>query len=75
MAITHTHIYEKIVEVLVTQLCPTLFDPLDCTRQAPLTMAEDFPGKNTGVGCHPGDLPNPRIKPASSALAGVFFIS
>ena len=27
----------------------------------------DSPGKNIGVGCHalnPGDLPNPRIKPA-----------
>ena len=28
----------------------------------------DFPGKNTGVGCHfplPGNLPDPRIQPAS----------
>ena len=31
----------------VTRLCPTLCDPMDrflCPR--------DFPGKNTGVGCH-----------------------
>ena len=35
----------------------------------------DFPGKNTGVGCHPfpGDLPDPGIKPTSPALAGRFF--
>ena len=31
-------------------------------------MAEDFPGTNTGVGCHPGDLPNPGIEPRSPAL-------
>ena len=31
----------------------------------------DFPGKNTGVGCHgllQGNLPNPGIKPRSPAL-------
>ena len=31
----------------------------------------NFPGKNTGVGCHfpsPGDLPNPGIEPVSPAL-------
>ena len=39
----------------------------------------NFPGKNTGLGCHSllqGDLPNPGIEPkspASLALAGRFF--
>ena len=36
----------------------------------------NFPGKNSGVGCHfllQGDLPHPGIKPASPALAGGFF--
>ena len=31
----------------------------------------DFPGKNTGMGCHfpsPGDLPNAGIEPGSPAL-------
>ena len=28
----------------------TLCDPVDCTRQAPLSM--EFSTKNTGVGCH-----------------------
>ena len=35
----------------------------------------DFPGKNTGVGCHfllQGDLPDSGIKPVSPALTGRF---
>ena len=43
--------------------------PWTVAPQAPLSM--DSPGKNTGVGCHallsPGHLPNPGIKPESSA--------
>ena len=30
--------HEK-VEVLVTQACPTVCDPMDCSHQAPLSMA------------------------------------
>ena len=30
--------------MLVAQLCPTLWDPMDCPW--------DFPGKDTGLGCH-----------------------
>ena len=52
----------------VTQLCPTLCDPMDYPWNSP--------GQNTGVGRvafpfsrgSPGDLPNPEIKPRSSAL-------
>ena len=34
-----------------TQLCPTLRDPVD--RSPPGSSVHgDFPGKNTGVGCH-----------------------
>ena len=36
--------------VLVTQSCPTLCAPIDCSCQAPLSM--EFSGQNTGVGCH-----------------------
>ena len=32
------------------QTCSTLCYPMDCTRQAPLSMG--FPGKNAGVSCH-----------------------
>ena len=35
---------------LVTKSCPTLVTLQTVVRQAPLSM--DFPGKNTGVGCH-----------------------
>ena len=34
----------------VVQLCPTLFDPLDCNL--PGSFVWDFLGKNTEVGCH-----------------------
>ena len=36
---------------LVAQLCPTLWDPMDCSRPGFLCRW-DSPGKNTGVGCH-----------------------
>ena len=50
---------ENSMKVKVKSLsCVLLFlTPWTVACQAPLTMAEDFPGKNTGVGCHPGDLP------------------
>ena len=35
---------------LVTKSCPTLWDPMDYSCQAPRPW--DFPGKNTGVSCH-----------------------
>ena len=36
---------------LVTQSCPTLCDPMDCSP--PLSSVHgDSPGKNNGVGCH-----------------------
>ena len=34
----------------VTQSCPTLCDPMDCSL--PGCCPWDFPSKNTGVGCH-----------------------
>ena len=62
------------VKVLVTQLCPTLCNPTDCSPpgfsangifQARILqwIAISFPG----------DLPDPGIKPAPPALAGRFF--
>ena len=35
----------------VTQSCLTLCNPMDCSPAKPL-YPWDFPGKNTGVGCH-----------------------
>ena len=49
--------------------------PSTTAHQGPPSMG-DFPGKNTGVGCHfllQGNLPNLGIKPSSLALAGRFF--
>ena len=39
------------VTVLVVQLNPTLFDPMDYSPPGS-TCPWDFPDKNTGVGCH-----------------------
>ena len=36
---------------LVTQSCPTLCDPMDCSLPG-TSVYGDSPGKNTGVGCH-----------------------
>ena len=35
----------------VTQSCPTLCDPMDCSLPDS-SVHGNFPGKNTGVGCH-----------------------
>ena len=35
----------------VSQSCPTLYSPMDCGH-ARLLCPWNFPGKNTGVGCH-----------------------
>ena len=55
---------------LVVKSHMALVTPWIITHQAPLSLG--FPrGKNTGVGSpfpSPGDLPNPGIKPMSSAL-------
>ena len=39
------------VLVLVTQLCPSLCDPMDCSMLGSFVHG-DSSGKNTGVGCH-----------------------
>ena len=57
---------------LVTKLCLTLCDPMDCNPSD--SSVWDFLGKTTRVGCHflpPGYLPDPGIEPVSSALAGM----
>ena len=48
------------------QLCPTLCDRMDCSRQASLSMG--FPWQEHWSGLPfpiPGDLPNPRIESTS----------
>ena len=49
----HTSKHEKCDAVLclVSQLCPTLCDPMDCSLPGS-SVHGDSPGKNTRVGCH-----------------------
>ena len=55
---------------LVTQLCLTLCNPMDCSLPGS-SVHGDSPGKNTGVGCHSplqGIFPTQGTKPQSPAL-------
>ena len=57
--------------VLVTQLCLTLYNPMDCSL--PGSSVCGILGKKNGVACHSllqGNFPNPRIEPRSRALQG-----
>ena len=50
---------------LVTQLCLTFCDPMDCSPPGS-SVHGDSPGKNTGVGCHAllqGIFPTQRLSP------------
>ena len=56
-------------EVTVIQLCPTLYNPMDCSP--PGSSVHEFSRQEywSGLPCpSPRDLPNPRIKPWSPAL-------
>ena len=46
-----SHSLSVMCVCLVTQLCPTLRDPIDCSPPGS-SVHGDSPGKNTGVGCH-----------------------
>ena len=64
----HLYINEK-VKALVTQSCPTLCNPMDCSPQA-LKFLE-FSRQESWSGLlfpSPGDLPDPGIKPGSLEL-------
>ena len=56
----------------VTQWCPILPDPMDCSP-ARLLSSWDSPGKSTGLSCpSPRDLSNPGIEPRSCTTGGFF---
>ena len=46
----HIYVYTRIHMCLVTQSCPTLCDPMDCSPPCS-SVHGNSPGKNTGVGC------------------------
>ena len=55
---------------LVVQSCPTPCEPIECSPPGS-SVHGDFPGKNTGVGCHfllQGNLPHPGIQARSPTL-------
>ena len=45
------NVYSQDTLCLVTQLCLTLWHPMDCSPPGS-SVHGDSPGKNTGVGCH-----------------------
>ena len=51
----------------ITQLCPTLCDPKDCSLPGFSDPGDYSPGKNTGVGCQPSSRGSsqPGIEPKS----------
>ena len=54
---------------LVTQLCPTLCDLMDCSLQFSLSLGFSSQENWSGLLCPPpGDLPNPGIEPRSPTL-------
>ena len=57
---------KKNVLCLVVQSCPTLCNPMDCSPSGS-SVRGDSPGKNTGEGPPPGDLPNTEMEPRSPA--------
>ena len=60
-----------VVRVLVTQSCPTLCDPMDCSLLGSSGVPWNSPGKDTRLGCHSllqRNLPDPGIKPGSPTL-------
>ena len=71
---TNSRLSESKVEVLVTQQCPTLWDPMDCSP--PGSSVHEFPRQEYWSGLpfpSPGDLPHPGIKPSAPALQADFF--
>ena len=60
-------ICEHLCLCLCAQSCLTLCNPMACSLPG-FSVHGDFPGKNTGRGCHfllQGNLPDPGIKLAS----------
>ena len=60
---------------LVAQLCPSLWDPVDCSPPAS-SVHEDFQSKNTGVGCHvlfQGIFPTQKSNPGLSRCRWILY--
>ena len=49
--LVHLRYHVYINSVVLSHVCLTPFDPVDCCLPGS-SFPWDFPGKNTGVGCH-----------------------
>ena len=71
----YIYIYICMLHAKLLQSCLTLCDPMDCNSpgySVGFSRQED----GSGLPCPPPrDLPDPGIKPVSSALVGGFFIT
>ena len=66
---TVIHFSKKQTKSEVTQSCPTLCDPMDCSYQAALSMGFSSQEYWSGLSFpSPQDLPNPGTEPGSPAL-------
>ena len=75
-ASVHGILLARILESEVAQSCPTLCDPMDCSPPGSsihgIFQARALEWGATLPFPSPGDLPDPRIKTGSLALAGFF---
>ena len=61
-----------VLVYLISQLCPTLWGPMDCSPSAS-SVHGDSPGKNTGVGCMPSSKGSSQPRDRTQGLQGGFF--
>ena len=62
---------------LISQSCPTLFNPMDCSPLGS-SVHGDSPGKDTGVGCHvlfQGIFPTQGLNPGLPHFWDVFLMT
>ena len=70
----YIYVYIGILCAQLFSLCLTLCDPVAIVHEASLSMGFSRQEYWSGLSfLSPEDLPNPGIKPVSSALAGGFF--
>ena len=63
-----------VCKPVVARSCPTLCNPMNCTRQAPLSTGFSRQEYWSGLSFPPpGDLPDPGTKPASPAFRCILY--
>ena len=75
MGKTNCTLFHACVCAMLIQLCPTLWDPTDCSHQAPLSIG--FPRQEYWSGLpfpSPGYLPDSGIEPTSPVSPALHYI-